>query len=436
MSTFVFSADEKENYRLNNVLVFDDKVIKKEDLGSFRFNELLINKFLMERGGHESICRPMHIFYYKNEINYGFSKYIPLNNKTRLTDTEFCQIVVDILTGLEFLHEHYIYHRDVKMSNVVLTNDKRAKIIDFGHSVFAQCESELNSMVYSTAERPPEVFKYHKLMNDSSPLTLNYYDHNADIWAFGMLIFHMLTGCRFIDNIGLDEKNLEANYENFLLNTNQNKFNNKLYNIYVRRANRKLRYRKEYFKWIKCLLKINPKNRLCLLNLLHTITNFCNSNGIQLKINKKIPRSHQDPMQDYKNVHQDHKMEKKKLINDCVKFIHNDYLPVYSKGYFHKYFYKSTIKNLIENDPYFIINMLYTFDYQLYVNSLALSIALIIDSIIDDNLFDNNPYYVIQRLREKGKPVPEKKTIDIMITEISKSHLVEMFFGPSVYTNR
>jgi serine/threonine protein kinase len=44
------------------------------------------------------------------------------------------KIAVDIASGLEYLHERKIIHRDVKSLNVLLDNDYNAKICDFGLS--------------------------------------------------------------------------------------------------------------------------------------------------------------------------------------------------------------------------------------------------------------------------------------------------------------
>lgn len=40
----------------------------------------------------------------------------------------------DVLTGLEYLHAHGIAHRDVKGANILMSEQGRAKLTDFGHS--------------------------------------------------------------------------------------------------------------------------------------------------------------------------------------------------------------------------------------------------------------------------------------------------------------
>ena len=43
-------------------------------------------------------------------------------------------IADQMLTGLEHLHKDGVIHRDLKPGNIVLTEDFRCKITDFGHS--------------------------------------------------------------------------------------------------------------------------------------------------------------------------------------------------------------------------------------------------------------------------------------------------------------
>jgi serine/threonine-protein kinase len=45
---------------------------------------------------------------------------------------EKLEIMVQVLRGLHFAHEHGIVHRDIKPSNIRLLEDGTAKIMDFG----------------------------------------------------------------------------------------------------------------------------------------------------------------------------------------------------------------------------------------------------------------------------------------------------------------
>lgn len=102
------------------------------------------------------------------------------------------QFVRQILTGLNYLHEREIIHRDIKGGNILVDNKGVIKISDFGIS--KKVDSNMLSMhqAASKVHRPslqgsvfwmaPEVVKQTQ------------YTRKADIWSLGCLIVEMLTG--------------------------------------------------------------------------------------------------------------------------------------------------------------------------------------------------------------------------------------------------
>lgn len=111
----------------------------------------------------------------------------------------FCR---QILTGLNYLHEREIIHRDIKGANILVDNKGGIKISDFGISKKVE-NSELrlclrwswlmvDLMTGMKANRPslqgsvfwmaPEIVKQTS------------YTSKADIWSVGCLVVEMLTG--------------------------------------------------------------------------------------------------------------------------------------------------------------------------------------------------------------------------------------------------
>lgn len=45
---------------------------------------------------------------------------------------------MDIVQGLEFLHMKQVVHKDIKPDNILMCNDHRLKIADFGISKIAE----------------------------------------------------------------------------------------------------------------------------------------------------------------------------------------------------------------------------------------------------------------------------------------------------------
>lgn len=52
-----------------------------------------------------------------------------------LNEHSLVPILTDLIKGLEYLHAQNIIHRDLKLSNMLLTRDKKLKVADFGLAV-------------------------------------------------------------------------------------------------------------------------------------------------------------------------------------------------------------------------------------------------------------------------------------------------------------
>ena len=95
-------------------------------------------------------------------------------------------IALDLCDALTRTHRLEIVHRDIKPSNVLLTEDGTPKLTDFGAAYIAGKERLTTDLaVIGTAGYvSPEALRGEDL------------DARADIWAFGVLLFELLTGTR------------------------------------------------------------------------------------------------------------------------------------------------------------------------------------------------------------------------------------------------
>ena len=64
-----------------------------------------------------------------------------ISNRVRLSEYESSLIFSQIISGVDYLHESGIYHRDLKLENIMLDKDNNVKIIDFGLT----CRSEVET---------------------------------------------------------------------------------------------------------------------------------------------------------------------------------------------------------------------------------------------------------------------------------------------------
>ncbi len=105
-------------------------------------------------------------------------------NRRRITYIEILQIVNDIAEGLAYLHP-FVIHRDLKPQNILMDEEGRAKIADFGISkVKDPSKSYLTQM---TAENGTPMYMSPEQMNGGKV------DEKVDVYALGCIMNEMWT---------------------------------------------------------------------------------------------------------------------------------------------------------------------------------------------------------------------------------------------------
>lgn len=107
---------------------------------------------------------------------------------------ERLEIAIDIAHGLAYLHlysEKQIIHRDVKSSNILLNDNLKAKVADFGFARVGPAEGDqthISTKVKGTVGYlDPEYMKTYQLTPKS------------DVYSFGILLLEILTGRRPVE---------------------------------------------------------------------------------------------------------------------------------------------------------------------------------------------------------------------------------------------
>lgn len=106
------------------------------------------------------------------------------------------RVAGEIASALEGAHNAGIIHRDLKPSNVKITPDGHVKLLDFGIAKHRVSAHEPATQAALTREGSvlgtPQYMSPEQILGEDI-------DRRADIWAFGCLLFEMLSGRRPFD---------------------------------------------------------------------------------------------------------------------------------------------------------------------------------------------------------------------------------------------
>lgn len=105
-----------------------------------------------------------------------------------LSETTARKYFGQVLSGIDYLHEHGIVHRDIKPDNILLTNNgETCKIVDFGVSKMFMKSSDYTMFLEagSPAFMSPALCKGGHRESDGCP---------DDVWAFGVTLYCMVSG--------------------------------------------------------------------------------------------------------------------------------------------------------------------------------------------------------------------------------------------------
>ena len=220
------------------IKIFDKGKIKNEKEVEYIEREISILRKL----NHYNIIKLYNIIQTENFI-FLIQEYVPNGEllhfledaeNINLTETQICKIYQQIISGIEYLHEIGVAHRDLKLENILLNFKQDIKIIDFGLS--NKYDKDLEELLKSSCGSPcyaaPEMIK-----------GVQYHGIDTDIWSSGIILYLML--CK---SFPFNDKNNSKLYQKIL----GGKFN--LPNYLSNEAK----------DLISKILKVNPSERIKL----------------------------------------------------------------------------------------------------------------------------------------------------------------------------
>jgi tRNA A-37 threonylcarbamoyl transferase component Bud32 len=106
-----------------------------------------------------------------------------VKKKRRLPENEARFIFKQVLYGLGHCHCRSVLHRDIKLDNVLLDNEKGIKLCDFGVSKIIKKHQFIREQCGTPAYIAPEIIADE-----------GYEGFHADLWSLGVVLYAMLCG--------------------------------------------------------------------------------------------------------------------------------------------------------------------------------------------------------------------------------------------------
>ena len=165
------------------------KVLKQE----FSEDQNFVSKFRTEAQSAAGLEHPNIVniydvgseegmYYIVMEYIAGMTLKTYIEKKRRLNYKETISIAIQVGRGIEAAHKNRIVHRDIKPQNIMISNDGKVKVTDFGIARAASNNTIHSDVMGSVHYTSPEQARN------------GFVDNKSDIYSLGIVMYEMVTG--------------------------------------------------------------------------------------------------------------------------------------------------------------------------------------------------------------------------------------------------
>ncbi|KAH9766567.1 CBL-interacting serine/threonine-protein kinase 1 [Citrus sinensis] len=192
---------------LDSGLPFAVKILEKNRIIHLKITDQIKREIAtLKLLKHPNVVRLHEVLASKSKI-YMVLEYVTggelfdkIASKGRLQEAEGRKLFQQLIDGVSYCHNKGVFHRDLKLENILLDSKGNIKISDFGLSALPQHFRD-DGLLHTTCGSPnyvaPEVLANR-----------GYDGATSDIWSCGVILYVILTGY-----LPFDDRNLAVLYQ-------------------------------------------------------------------------------------------------------------------------------------------------------------------------------------------------------------------------------
>ena len=177
----------KETKNKFAIKIYDKNMINDDDKKYTIKNEI----FILNQLDNENVMKLYDVIetnrylYLIMEYINGISllDFIQKQKNHRIDENKCKELFYQIVKGILYCQNENICHRDIKLENILIVNNKIIKIIDFGFAIKCNRNEYQEFFCGTVYYMPPEIVNKQR-----------YIPFYSDIWSLGVLLYAMIFG--------------------------------------------------------------------------------------------------------------------------------------------------------------------------------------------------------------------------------------------------